>query len=667
MSGRTLNVSVLVRLIDKLTGPWRALRRTISSIADVGRKIGIVGAAVSAISFMAPIKAAAAYDATLRDVAITAGLTGAAVEKSIREQGNAYDKLALQVGQRSTKLAQAAQLLVAANMDEGLIRKLMPAIGRVATAANAELNDTAKTALSLSQTLKIPAEQMELALAKLVTAGKLGRFEFKNMASEFPGLTAQIAALGVKGMEAVNHLGAALQVAMKGTDSPSEAANNLKNFLTKIAAPEAIKNFKDELGVDITKVMTSAAAKGINPIEAVIEKMVAKLKVPQKEINKIMKDAKVQNLSDKEVQNRIETLIQGTKVGKLYKDMQVLGFLLPMMQNIKEFKKMKDEIAGATTKVIDDDFASRMRGPTQALERLGELGDQAMRRVGAAFFKTLETYINPGLTRMLAGVEAIDQKYPGLIDKTLTWAGGAILLGGALGVLTLVLSPLGTAIAAIAAALVLATRAIAALSVALLTTPVGWFLIAVAGIGAAAYLIYRNWDQVAEFFKGLWDRVKATFEGVVQWMAEISERMARTIISGFLGLAEAGARLMQPFVDAVKAKLDEALGAARAFVGALNAILGNSPGLTPGQKDLLLQRFQQKNAPAAPGNDNAPGKQGSIGGDKGFAPTKMGAADVNVGGRIIVEAAAGSTVRSVQTENAAVPLAIDRGAFLNRA
>ena len=41
----------------------------------------------------------------------------------------------------------------------------------------------------------------------------------------------------------------ALQIARKGTADPAEAANNLKNFLSKIAAPATIKNFKDA-GVD---------------------------------------------------------------------------------------------------------------------------------------------------------------------------------------------------------------------------------------------------------------------------------------------------------------------------------------------------------------------------------------------------------------------------------
>lgn len=51
------------------------------------------------------------------------------------------------------------------------------------------------------------------------------------------------------------------------------------------------------------------------------------------------------------------------------------------------------------------------------------------------------------------------------------------------------------------------------LGVALLTTPLGWFLMAVTAIAGAAYLIYKNWDRVGPYFLGLWAEIKAGFNG----------------------------------------------------------------------------------------------------------------------------------------------------------
>lgn len=53
-----------------------------------------------------------------------------------------------------------------------------------------------------------------------------------------------------------------------------------------------------------------------------------------------------------------------------------------------------------------------------------------------------------------------------------------------------------------------AIAGVRALSVALLTTPVGWITAAIAAIAGAAYLIYRNWDGLSKWFSNLWDSIK---------------------------------------------------------------------------------------------------------------------------------------------------------------
>ncbi|WVR18339.1 TMP repeat [Bordetella phage PY223] len=71
------------------------------------------------------------------------------------------------------------------------------------------------------------------------------------------------------------------------------------------------------------------------------------------------------------------------------------------------------------------------------------------------------------------------------------------------------------------------TKAIAGIGLALLTTPLGWFLLAVAAIAGAAYLVYDNWESITAFFSEKWEGVKKTFsdasaaiEGVLSGMWE---------------------------------------------------------------------------------------------------------------------------------------------------
>ena len=70
------------------------------------------------------------------------------------------------------------------------------------------------------------------------------------------------------------------------------------------------------------------------------------------------------------------------------------------------------------------------------------------------------------------------------------------------------------------------------LGMAMLATPVGWFVAALAG---AAYAIYKNWDGLYAYFQNLCAGVKAAFEqgwlqGVIKWL--VSFTPARWIADG---------------------------------------------------------------------------------------------------------------------------------------
>lgn len=61
-------------------------------------------------------------------------------------------------------------------------------------------------------------------------------------------------------------------------------------------------------------------------------------------------------------------------------------------------------------------------------------------------------------------------------------------------------------------ALGLLAKALWGVGAALAMTPLGWFLAAVAAIGAAVYLVYKNWEPIKKFFTDLWDGIVAKFE-----------------------------------------------------------------------------------------------------------------------------------------------------------
>ena len=493
---RSMNLDVLVRLRDRLSGPLRRLRGNLKSLVNAGRQIGIIGTAIAAISFLGPIREAAAFQQKLLDIAGTANLSGQAAFDFASKAQAQYEGLALQIGQTSDTIAEGAgQMVAAGGKAAKVVNDVIGTIGKSATAANAEFSDMAGVATSLINTLNVPETELEGALAGLVTAGKEGSFELKEMARYFPQLTGQMKKFGISGREASDQIATMLQIAAKGTSDPGQAANNLNNFLSKALAPITQKNFR-KMGVNIEAVMKDAATKGINPIEAMLQKIGKLTGVSEKSIGHYMAVAKKRGLEGGEalqfVREQIEAIGGASKIGKLFGDQQVLDFLIPMLSNIEEYKRIKGEVASATGSVIDRDFNTQMEGLNRQLTILGEIGTQAVRKVGLAFGTWLPD-INAALMRMLKFVNDLDASTGGWVTSAITAAGGGLLLVGALGAL-------GVALPVVVAGFgALASLAAVALS------PIG---LLIAAIGGGAVYVAKNWDRYGPRVMRMWERIR---------------------------------------------------------------------------------------------------------------------------------------------------------------
>lgn len=559
MSNRNMNLDVIVRLKDLLSGPLRGLKSALEGVSNMARKIGVVGAAIAGISFLAPIQEAAAFQQQLLDIAGTSNLVGNAAFAYVGKSKEQFETLALQVGQLSDTVAKGAGQMIAAGVDPKLVDASVGRIGRAATAANAEFADMAGVATSLLTTLKLPADQLDGALGGLVIAGKEGAFELKDMAKYFPTLTSQMAKFGVTGREAVNFLGAGLQIARKGTADPAEAANNLKNFLSKILAPATIKNFKD-MGVDIEGVMKDAATKGINPIEAVVQKITKLTGISSKEVDGMMKKAKAAGMTDAEalktVREQIEKTAGAGKLGQLFGDMQVMDFLLPMLGNIDEYQRIKGEVAKATGSVIDADFETQMQGLNRQLITFREIGAQGAREVGFAFGEWLPM-INENLAAALKWMRELDASTGGMVKKALMFAGAGVLMAAALGALGVILPIIGAGLSIVAA----------------LISPVG---IAFALIAAAGVAIYRNWSTVGPALQQLWGRlggVWSSVTGIVQAALPRLKKAGSDIV-------QAGREMIDRYGPVVKRGFEAALRDVSAgFVKLGDLFKGFSKGL----------------------------------------------------------------------------------------
>ncbi|WP_441252414.1 phage tail tape measure protein [Tardiphaga sp. 71_E8_N1_1] len=507
----TLTSQLIVSLIDRVTGPAKTVGNSMQNLSGriksvtatqaaaasrlQGQMLGAVAAGYGLQKALsAPISIASEFESSLLDIGQKADLS----DGSIKTLGERIRALGPLINQTSAEVAKGIDTLVGFGLDPERAETLIKPIGKAATAYKASVDDLAKAGYSALDNLKLKAEDFGKALDVMAQSGKEGAFEIKDMASEFPSLTASAQALKMEGVTAIGRLTAALQIARKGAASGSEAATNTANLMQKIISPETTKKFT-KLGVDIRKELKKTQEAGGDVFEMIAG-----------QTNKALKG----DLS---------------KLGDLFEDAQVQKFLRPLMQNLDEYKKIRDKALGAKG-VVDADFARRMvtnAARTAAFTiRLKELGMS----IGNILLPAMNSLMG-GLAPVIKGFEKFADAHPHLVGGAVKVAASLIALRVAaigaryamafMGAAALTaLAPLRllpAAIGAFAAGLVamtrplaLATAALRVFKLALLGTGVGVALVA---IGAAAAFVANNMKGIGAGFTSFFNAVKAGLDG----------------------------------------------------------------------------------------------------------------------------------------------------------
>ncbi|WP_371356113.1 phage tail tape measure protein [Pseudomonas chlororaphis] len=494
------------------------------------------------------------------DIAITGGFDAA--EEA--ELGNVMRASALKWNQTQTEVATGTAVLIAGGISSAKeLAAYAPVMAKTATATRASMDDLGSVAIALNDNLGIGAAGLERSMNMLAFAGKSGQFELADMAKWLPQLTPQFAALGITGERAVAEIGASLQIARRGAGSNDEAANNFKNFLSKLTAKDTLKSFEGA-GIDLTDAMKNLVGKGLTPVQAMLE--VITQYVGSKGPGAADKFQKVMDIKDdKERQIALSRLNEAYKLGELFADQQVLSFVRPAMANRKDLASIQQGSIDAADKGgLDADWNKRMESPKEQLKtltiNLSEIGI------------TVGSILLPALVDVAQEVRPVMESFatwagenPGLIKGVIGLVGGLLLsklafIGVAYGA-NLVLSPfvaISTTIKTLSAKwtllramwqmgkfaplinglnrgaraagwlargslmlgkalggrLILGLRLVGQtvlwLGRALLMNPIGLLIM---GIALAAYLIYRYWAPIKKFFVGLWDEIKTGFNG----------------------------------------------------------------------------------------------------------------------------------------------------------
>ena len=519
----------------------------------------VMETAGTAVAMGAPVvqsvRLAAGHEDRMRDIAITGDFSA----KEEAQVGAAVRESALKWNQTQAEVAQGVSVLVAGGIQSAKeLANYAPLMAKMATATRSSMDNLGSVALALKDNLGITAAGFDGAMNMLAYAGKRGQFEIRDMAKWVPSIAPSFQSLGVTGKEAVAEIGAALQIARKGAGSNDEAANNFRNFLQKITAPDTIKDFA-KAGIDLKGSMMNLRSQGLTPVQAMLGTVTAYMqsKGPAA-AGELQKALAVKD--DKEREVALQRLAEAYKLGDLFQDMQAMAFIRPALANMDEMRSIKQGAVGAANKgVIDKDYEKRVQTASEQFKdfkvEMMDLGItvgeallpplvevlQSVRPVVSAFAGWAKE--NPGLVKgviglvggLLLGKMALLGLAYGfnLLLSPFTWVRSGILAIGARWTMLQALwqagrfapvvaglKAVGGGIATVArfallfgkglamtfiGPLKLAGQALLWLGRAMLMNPIG---LAITAVGVAAYLVWKHWATIKAAFMSAWGWLK---------------------------------------------------------------------------------------------------------------------------------------------------------------
>ncbi|RWB96495.1 MAG: phage tail tape measure protein [Mesorhizobium sp.] len=208
----------------------------------------------------------------------------------LAEMFRTVDRAALDYSMTQDGITDGLEALVASgrSVDEAL--SFLPSVAATAQAAGAEIADIATTADAIGSSFKFTGDNMQRAFDILVTSGKQGKFELKDMAQYLPSLAPAMAALGYEGEKGLGKLASMLQTVRLQTGDASSAATNLQNVLQKMESNETAKSFS-KFGINLRKEMAKARKEGRDLLDVFIELTERALKGDLSKIPQLFTDA----------------------------------------------------------------------------------------------------------------------------------------------------------------------------------------------------------------------------------------------------------------------------------------------------------------------------------------------------------------------------------------
>lgn len=457
-----------------------------NEMAKKGLMIAGAGAAAMAI----PVKIAIDYESAMADVAkVVDGLKDEAGKIT-----PAYTAMSNQIIEMTTRLPMAAKdiaAIVAAGAQSGIAKN--------------ELIGFAESAVKMGVAFDITADQAGQSMAEMRAAFKMTQPQVIALADQ------------------INYL---------GNTSPNKA-DKIMEVVQRIGALGEVGGFASSsiaaMAASLTAVEPDVAATGIKNIILALTKGESATKGQNEAFEKLkLKSTDVAKSMQKDAEGTIATVLKA--IQKLPKEEQVaitnnlfgseaLPIVMQYSQGLETLTKNLTAVSSASV------YAGSMEAEYAARAATTANNIQLAKNQMAALGITIGNVLLPGVNSMIGGFNSVmssvqkwAQANPGLSSGLVKVAVGAIAIVGGLSALSIGLITIFGPMMMVAKGFGVVALAAKGMSMALLTNPITWIVLAIAG---AALLIYKNWAPISGFFVGIWSTIKTAFNGGIKGISAL--------------------------------------------------------------------------------------------------------------------------------------------------
>ncbi len=495
-------------------------RKTVDAghqIESIGIRIGALGAGANAglrqanLDMQSMVVNAVKAEDALYGIATTAGLSGQQAREAVARWNSQVNQIARDTNKTQAEVISAMQDLISKGLNPQTAVDMLGPIGKAASAAKADIQDLASAANAAYQNMGVESKR---ALEIMAQGGKEGAFELRDMAQYFDALTTKSKLLGSVGSKGLAELAAAAQIARKGAGDASVAANNLQNFLDKLSAPVTAKAF-EKFGLNLTEEVKKGLASG--------------------DLIGYMGEL-------------IQRVSQGdaAKISQLFADVQAKNFIAPLVQNLDEYKRIRDSALNAEG-VVAKDFDTVMQSTAQQFQSMQISASTAVN----------ESQGLKDIVTTLKDLSAWVAEHPDLAKWIIFGTAGTLATGAVVSAVGATVTAIGSLIPAMGTvATFLAANPVVATLLGVGAAAVGGFAIGTWLSGQIDEAVAAVTGQKgATLGTALYDLIEGE-NGIVPMLKTLPERVGNTIERW----KEVGGSLVQALRDGITDRLKGALG-----------------------------------------------------------------------------------------------------------